>query len=296
MANDRRSAEELAALISHLRKASGLSGSELARRLGPGFSQSKISRLQAGILTPSPMDAGRIGWELRNVASRAERRRLIELAQDVVQERSGAYRVRVVLSHGSARLQREIGERIERANRLATFHPVLVPGMLQTDGYMRSITASSPAPLSPRRVERWLTERKRQQRSRMGRPSVQLLTEGALSWGVAGAQVMAEQCEYIAGLIDTAHGWEIGVIPRHMQLSRGFPIAHPVNGFELYDTSAVFVGTSLGNALVTDSRAIAEHVDLLARLRALALWGEDARRLLHHLADEYRTTPPALVR
>jgi hypothetical protein len=199
----------------------------------------------------------------------------------------------VALVTGSPRQQRAIGEREERATSVVTFHPAMVPGLLQTEDYMRSILASSPNPVSPARADRWVAERVQRQEQRARKPAIQIVTEGALCWGVAGPDVMAEQCEHIARLTLERPVWEIGVIPRY--LPPGMPLDYPPNGFDLYDRDTVLVGTTAGNSLVTDPEVVDSHLARLRRLRALALFGEPARNLLARLAREYRNARPLVA-
>jgi hypothetical protein len=50
----------------------------------------------------------------------------------------------------------------------------------------------------------------------------------------------------------------------------------------------VLIGTTVGNALVTDESNVEKHEDLLARLKSLALFNDDAERILRRVAREFR--------
>lgn len=284
----RTPARELAQLMRQLRVDRAVSGTALATALGVGFSQSKISRIEkggdlAGGLTPTPMDAGRIAWQLR--APRQDRRRAIGLALQLSQERVAHSPLRIALQSGSPRVQQRIREREARSGHLATFHPAMVPAMLQTLGYRESIADSGPTPPDPALRAEWLLERAAREAHRATRPATQVVTEGALCWGPAGAAAMIEQCEHIARLIGERPHWTIGVIPRIV--AAGAAIDYPPNGFDLYDEDSVLVGTTAGNALVTDRATVDSHIARLARLRRLAVYGSAAREVLARVAREY---------
>lgn len=280
----RTAAEELAHQMRQLLGDLGISRSELARRLGSGFSQSKVSRHMSGVLVPTPMDAARYALQL--TPDRDQRRRLVALARDVAEERAGLAPVRVALTRAPARGQRRYRDREADTEHVATFHPAIVPGLLQTADYVRAIFRSIPTPpTDPDAEDAFVRERLARQEARRDRPATQLVTEGALAWGVAGSDVMKAQCAHIAELTRTHPHWGIGVIPRIVPPTA--PIDYPPNGFDLYDRDAVLIGTTAGNTLVTDPTVIRSHVERLDRLRGLALYGADARAALARIAQDY---------
>jgi transcriptional regulator with XRE-family HTH domain len=276
-------AAELAAAVRRLRAAADMSGVELARRVGT--SQSTISRYESGRLAPGMLDAGRVGWALR--APAPERRRLIELARAVAEERAGIVPKRVLLQQGVAQLQRRIRFQERRATHIATFHPSIVPGLLQTDGYMRSVVAQR-ATTSGAERDAWVRERiaRQHQMTQAGRSGLQIVSEAALHWGVPGAGVMADQCDHLARLAVEQPGWRVGVVPRVHQ--EGTAPLFVTNGFTLYDSATVFLGTTAGNALITDPRVVQDHLDLMARIELAAAFGVAAARIFTAVAEVYR--------
>jgi DNA-binding XRE family transcriptional regulator len=281
--SERTPTEELAATVRRLRADAGVSGVELARRIGT--SQSTISRYESGRLVPTMLDAGRVGWALR--APAPQRRRLVELARAVAEERAGIVPRRVLLQQGVAHLQRRIRLEERRARHIATFQPSAVPGLLQTESYLRSIVAGPPGTPDADN-EAWVGERlaRQAQMAQPGRTSVQIMAEGALHWGVAGAEVMAEQCAHLTRLAVQRPEWRIGVVPR--ALPPGSAPVFVTNGFTVHDSATVHIGTTAGNALITDPRVVRDHLDLFARFEALAVFGEEAAELFQRVADLYR--------
>lgn len=240
-------------------------------------------------LTPTLLTAGRVGWALR-AALRVPRptlRILIGLARSAAEQRAGIVSTRVLLQQGVAQLQRRIRHRERTATHVATFQPVIVPGVLQTEGYLRAIAAGPPE-TSEAETEAWVRERMGRQlhMAQPGRTGVQIVAETALHWGVAGPEVMVEQCEHLArAAIDRPH-WRVGVVPRRMR-----PGAAPLfvtNGFTIHDSTSVLLGTTAGNAVITDERIVADHLDLFARIEAQAVFGAEAAAVFERVAELYR--------
>jgi transcriptional regulator with XRE-family HTH domain len=278
---DRSAADELAAALRQLRADAGVSGADLAARIGT--SQATISRYESGRLQPTMLAAGRIGWALR--ASTQQRRRLVELARSAAEERAGLVPKRVLLQQGVAQLQRRIRLQERRARHVRTFHPSIVPGLLQTEGYMRVIVSGPPVS-SDAENEAWVRERLARQlhMSQPGRTAVQIVAESALHWGVAGNEVMAEQCAHLANLAVKRPAWRVGVVPR-VPADAG-PL-FVTNGFTIHDSISVHLGTTAGNALVTDPELVADHIELFERIETIARFGEEAAEVFARVAELY---------
>jgi DNA-binding XRE family transcriptional regulator len=259
-----------------------VSGVDLAARIGT--SQATISRYESGRLQPSMLVAGRIGWALR--APEQQRRRLVELARAAAEERAGLVPKRVLLQQGVSQLQRRIRLQERRARHVRVFHPSIVPGLLQTEGYMRAIVSGPPA-TSDAENEAWVRERlaRQLQMSQPGRTAVQIVAESALHWGVAGNAVMAEQCAHLARLAVKRPAWKVGVVPRVPAHTAPLFVT---NGFTIHDSSSVHIGTTAGNALVTDPEVVADHIRLFDRIEAMARFGEEAAAIFTRLAELYR--------
>lgn len=274
-------ADHLAAELRRHREAAGVSGAELARRTG--YSQPTISRYERGVGPPPGMLAvARIAWQLR--LPEAGRRELVELARDVARQRAVMTPIRVVLQTGVESVQRRIRIRERNVRHLRVYHPTIVPGLLQTPGYVRLVAAAGS--LDENAAERLLDERARRQRDGATRRCTILLPEGALLQGTPAPEVLAEQCDHIADLAVGHQHWRVGVVPRI--LAPGRPANITMNAFDLYDEQEVFLGTTAGNALVADPFTVAEHLRRFAELERSALFGESARRLLERIAADFR--------
>ncbi|MCE0767401.1 DUF5753 domain-containing protein [Pseudonocardia kujensis] len=189
-----------------------------------------------------------------------------------------------------ANLQRRFARAEKQASEVATFSPLMVPGLLQTEGYMRAIYRSGGGAPGGPDEEEWLAIRRGRHEVSMSqdrpRKYRQLLAESTLAWGVAGADVMAEQCEHLAAAIDRP-GWRIGIIPRVPKNPHARP-EFPQNAFDLHDEKSLVLGTSGGVAVTQDAYTVERHVALFARLEALAVFDEEAKAILRATARDYR--------
>lgn len=278
--DDLTPADRLAAELRRHREQAGVSGAELARRTGR--SQPTVNRYERGVgPPPRPNVVEEIARALDLSAD--DRRRLVDLAQEVAERRAEISPIRVVLQHGVESVQRRIRIRERTVEHLRVFHPSIVPGLLQTEGYARLVFAAHG--LEGERLDRLVAERLRRAHESATRRCTILLTEGALMQGAADPAVMADQCRHIAVTAVEHRQWRVGVVPR---IITGRPANITQNGFDLYDDKQVFIGTTAGNALVTDKATVAEHLRRFGELEALALFGDDARRVFEQVAEEYR--------
>jgi transcriptional regulator with XRE-family HTH domain len=274
--NATRGHDWLSATLRQLRKDTGLSGLEAARRLGT--SQRRISNIETGRFVPREDEAQALATLYR--ASPAVRRQLIQVIRDL---RSEPQRARVVMGRGAWQMQARIA-RVEAASaRIRAFHCAIVLGLAQTPAYASAVFADG-GDITGDDLDRCVAERTdRQSILATGRDITLLMTEGALRWQAASAAVMIEQLEHLTGL-SSQPDVHVGVIPWTTPAA-----VFPLHGFTVYDSRAVLVGTRVATAFLTDPDDVAEHEKLFTELQALAAWGDEARGHLHRIAAEYRT-------
>lgn len=272
--------DELSRLLARLRDDAGLSGAAAAQRAGDGFSQSKVSRWESGRLTPSPEDAERYARALG--ASSTVRQRLVTLARDRHDQHRAATPARVGVSRGAAHEQRVLRNE-SAARHIAVFHPLLIPGALQSEPYVRAVFSSGDLPADVVKARTAARLRRADLLADHERRFTFLLPQGALGWRPAGsAEVMAAQLEHL-GDVSRRPNVRLGIIPWGTSAA-----VFPPCGFDVYDSRTVVVGVVGGAAYYNDPEDVARYVAMLDELDELAVHDEVMRDLLSGLVADYR--------
>jgi transcriptional regulator with XRE-family HTH domain len=277
--NNRKAARDdrarLARQLRELRRAAGLGGIEAGRR--SGISQSKISKIENGMLRVSPDDVQKLS-EVYGVQP-DEQQRLIELAESLRTETVEPRRV--TLSRGAHQMQQRIRRLEASASLLRSFQPCLIIGLLQTEAYAKLVFGVSTA---GRALDRAIeTRMARQTELHLGQTrAVLIMTEGALRWQAGSTSVMLEQIEAITDATKSPD-MRVGVIPYSTPVD-----VFPRHGFHLYDSDAVIIGTETGTATIIDNDDVADYEKLFVRLESFAAFDEAARQVLARIADDYR--------
>lgn len=275
--SNRPSYGELADALWNLRKAAGMSAARAAD-LVAGRQQPWLARFERGAAVPTPVEVEAL-TELYGAPAKV-RRRLVALSRDLRHDPNPPARM---VMQRAGEMQQRIG-RIEKASRrIATFAPTVLPGLLQTEAYMRVVFASGndlssaqQAKASAGRLER------AELLHQPGREFVFSITEGALRWQLGGAAVMAEQLDHLIE-VSRLPMVRLGVIPWTTPVD-----VAPMHGFDLHDRRAAIVGTETATAFLTNRHDVAAYVKLLADLERLTTWGEAARTVLAEHARAHR--------
>lgn len=263
----------IGATLRHLRQKAGLSQTEAARL--SGVNQVKISRLERGLFTPQADDVQLLARAYR--ASPKVRTNLERAAKDAAASKISS---RVILQRGVSRLQAKIA-RIEAASaQIRSFHPLTVPGLLQTPDYARLVIGSRTPP-GPE-LDQAVAARIARQRLLVGRDVTLITTEGALLWHAGSPHVMIEQIEHIMHAT-TIPGLRIGLVLHTTPLQ-----VFPQEGFDLYDSRAVIIGTETATATITDPRDIAAYERLCTELDGVADYGASAYTVLADILATYQ--------
>lgn len=276
--------ELLAAELRRLRDLAGVSGRDLAQRIG--ISQSKVSRIESGAVVPSLPEVTAWGKELGVSAETADRlTTLIEAAYDEVHPWRSAVRQR-------RNLQDNVHHLEATAARIATFQPALVPGLLQTAEYARRVIgmfhrqydATDPAAEVAGRVNRQLALYESHRRFDF------LITETALRWRPGPVATQLAQLDRIAS-VSTLDNVTVGLIPLGIEA-----VALTTHNFVVYegeddDTDATVTVETIHADMTVDT---AEHVALYrarwSELCRMALFGDNAREFLQGVATDLRNS------
>lgn len=269
----------IAELLRRMRDDAGITSGAAAGDL-IGVTQATVSRWENGRQAPSPEQADRYARALRAPAT--VRRQLVAMVHDLHDQHRAAAPARVAVSR-SADHEKRVRRNEERVTHISVFHPVVVPGLLQTEDYIRAIFAS--AGLSEGATEARITERM----ARAGiltqpeRRFTFVLTAGALGWCVGSPETMITQCRHLVEVSRPPH-IDVGVI-RWGVLATAFP----PYGFDIYDRLSVAAGVVGGTTYYDNLADVNRHIKMLQELRRMAVWGDEARAELQRVADEYRS-------
>ena len=259
-----------------VREAAGLSGLELARALGRGWRQPKVSKIENGLQLPT--DDEITAWA---AATGADSSSLMTLRAKASAE-YGAFREGIAGAGGPVAFIEQLSAlEASCTTVLAEYQPALVPGLLQTPAWMREmaegeeflpengINTQTIGPLIAAKIRRQsiLYEG--------GRQIVHVLGEAVLRTRVGNVTpaTMRSQLEHLA---ETAAlpGHELGVVP----FSVPTPVA-PASGFVLYDSDLVVIETLAGRLNVTDPELIRRYERWLEQLRQAAITGPAAAQM-----------------
>lgn len=266
-------------MLRQLRLDAELTTTALGERLG--IAQPRVSRLELGRVTPTVeiVDA----WARETGAPGTVREELLALVEPVGAE---AVEWRTVLRRRSLpALQADVAEMEASAGRVATYMPLIIPGLIQTPEYTRRIYEAQ----HDRRPDVAEAIARRMDRQKIlyepGRRLEFVVGEAALRSRFGRPTEIREQLARVltvAGL-DTV---TLGVLPLDSDLSswRG-------PGFNLFDDRAgdepalVHVELLTAGVNVTDPADVQQYRDVFARLLEASVTGDDAEALVRAIED-----------
>ncbi|CCB74774.1 DNA-binding protein [Streptantibioticus cattleyicolor NRRL 8057 = DSM 46488] len=238
------------------------------------MSQSKISKLETNEITPTLVDVDLI---LR--ALKAPEHVMAEVTAMARLANTEWHPVRASWRRGLEKRQAELAGLEAKATELRYFLPAMITGLLATPEYIRASLEYSPGDVSrtvARKLERQAVLYDATKRFTF------LLTEQAIRWAVVPAPAMAVQIDHLASLSHLPNV-RIGLVPMGTVMSRG-----PMNTFTVYGERLATVETFTGRTVFSDSRDIAEHLEIFQQYEQLAQFGDAARNLLREWAGLYR--------
>jgi transcriptional regulator with XRE-family HTH domain len=275
-----RTRHQLAERLRQLRLATGATGAQFAERLGRGWRQPRVSKIETGKQLPTRADLE--AWAAATDADPAE---LLDLLDRARFEYS-TFRERIADLAGADRLQDAIGAAETAATRIAHYQPVLIPGILQTADYARELlhlpSGPAQAGASEEEINRMIASRLRRQAIlyEPGREIIVLMGEGALRTNIASPAAMHAQREHIARLAETLTTATIGIVP----FTAYAPIA-TLHGWSLTDDLAT-IETDAGNLEIADPQHVERYWHHTQLLLDAAATGSDAASLCRHVASE----------
>jgi transcriptional regulator with XRE-family HTH domain len=277
---------EIGARLKRLRRRCGLTGRELARRVG--VAQSYVSKIENGRIHPHLDFCTKVARALR--LDDDETQSLLSLLtlyqaehhplsrrQDALEERQDAI---LKLEHG--------------ATMIRVYQPMLIPGLLQTRKYMDALFsryAGGTADLASavhKRTERqsFMNDERRTFRV--------LFTENSLLTKICPKTAMIDQIRAIKRLAKRPNVM-VGYLAGSTEMPAGMKI--PMSGFEALDDTMVMVDTLVGFISFRHPDEVAEYLKVFELLESISLRGETMFREIDKcLKRRDRFRPPVSSR
>ncbi|KOT90414.1 DNA-binding protein [Streptomyces sp. NRRL F-5755] len=249
-----------------------LTGTQLADRLGPGWSKVKISKLENGKQTATADDLH--AWAKGTGQPEAYEELLARLRGFESHIRSW----RRQLSAGHKPVQDAVTVEHERTRVLTIWENCLIPGMVQIPEYARHTFARHADLMqSPRDTEDAVRARIQRQKGlyRPGRKYKIMMWEGALRSLICPPSVLAAQLHHLSGVIglDTV---EMGIVPFSASLK-----IYPGNSFWVYDERLVVVEDWHAELWIEEADSIATYLRVWRTLSESAVYGADAQNVIN---------------
>lgn len=259
----------LAARLREIRKGSGLTATELARRLD--WYPSKVSRIENARTPPSTADIR--SW-CGACGATGEANDLVASAQSAD---SLYVEWRRVQRTGLRHLQDKRTELYERTSFFRVYCSNVVPGLFQTPAYATALLSSiSDFHRAPNDVEEAVAAR--MERSRVlftgGRRFAVLIEESVLRYRIGGPETMAGQLGYLLTLMSAA-SISLGVIP----FTASRPV-WPLETFNVFDDVRVHVELLSAAVKVTAPSEVEQYIRAYRELGTQAVFGSAARDLI----------------
>jgi transcriptional regulator with XRE-family HTH domain len=258
----------LAERMMRLRKAAGLTGDELAVRLG--WTRSKIPKLENGRQMPTEADIAAWVEACGQPAGAQELLHLLSEAQTV--HRQWRHQLRV----GHAALQSEFDAFVRPASRIRSFEIMLIPGLLQTPDYARyrALEAVRLHGTAAEQVDETVAARMRRQEVLYDTSKTFefIVCEAAFRYLLCPPHVMRAQLDRLLGVLGLGH-ITLGVIPPGRELA-----VAPMVGFLMADDVTVVESfTSMDTLRGEESE---KYAAVANSLLADAVTGDSARELI----------------
>ncbi|MGW2183968.1 helix-turn-helix domain-containing protein [Streptomyces sp. NPDC001732] len=266
--------EALAMRLQHLRKDAGLTGKELSARCG--WHPAKTTRIQKGDAPPSDADI-RAWCTACGVDDQADD--LIATARAVD---SMYLEWRRLHRTGMRKVQEDWYELHERTRLCRVYVSNVPPGFLQTPAFattlMGQITAFQG---TPNDVAEAVAARVARSRFLYegGHRYVVLMEESVLRYQTADPEAMRGQLRHLLAVMPLA-SVSLGIIPFTAQRT-----VWPLEAFYLHDDTMAVVETLTAEIKVTQPRELADYAKAFTGLAEMAVYGEEARALIHAAVD-----------
>ncbi|MER5769539.1 helix-turn-helix transcriptional regulator [Streptomyces sp. NPDC001985] len=262
--------ESLGARLRELRTEAGLTGKDLAERLG--WQRSKVSRLENGRQTATPADLDAWGSALGAPLASADLKRQL----DTMETHYRSWKRVLAAGHRTVQDTHAVQER--DAAVVHIFESGIIPGIFQTPEYVRSVLTDVAAQHgTPTDIEEGVRARLRRQEVlyRRGHHFHALLWEPALYViqcpDPADSSAQLDRLTVLGGL-DTV---TLGIVPLGIRM----PVS-PKHGFWIMDGDLVVADTWNAELSLDSAEDVALYQAAWESLRDVAVFGHQANHLI----------------
>ncbi|MGW4200793.1 helix-turn-helix domain-containing protein [Streptomyces sp. NPDC004726] len=259
-----QSRSDLAEVLRGQRKRAGKTQTWLARRCT--MSQTKVSNIESGKLTPSLVDVELILEALGT--DEAISTEILSLARTANTEWQDHWSSR---RRGLDKKQNELA-RLEAASKEFRFFLLsMITGLLATPEYVRASIADVPGDQSK------TIAKKLERQQVLHEPSKSftfILTEQAVRWPLLPPREMSMQLDRLTS-VSRIPNVRLGVVPLG-----GYIPERPLNTFTVYDRRLATVETATGALILRDHRDVTAYLNNFETYERYAIFGNDCRELL----------------
>lgn len=268
----------LAERLRRLREDAGLTGDQLGADLGwrEGTAQGKVSKIERGVQLPSEADIE--GW--------ARVTGHLELTDELLDLRAETQTIhkrwrKGLRTGGAAAVQQDRDARTRAATRIRNADPILIPGLLQTVPYARSVIMQATLLYEEVDIDGMLAARMQRQQVLWdtNKTFEFIISESALHLMTCPPDVMLIQLNWLLAL--AMPNVKLGIIPF------GTVQLLPYNTFTLLDDDLT-IETLTGASDERGGETAALYHRIFDLLMAEALTGDDARQLIMDAAGRLR--------
>ncbi|MFF0449695.1 helix-turn-helix domain-containing protein [Streptomyces sp. NPDC004609] len=259
-----QSRSDLAEVLRGQRKRAGKTQTWLARRCT--MSQTKVSNIESGKLTPSLVDVELILEALG--ADEAISTEILSLARTANTEWQDHWSSR---RRGLDKKQNELA-RLEAASKEFRFFLLsMITGLLATPEYVRASIADVPGDQSK------TIAKKLERQQVLHEPSKSftfILTEQAVRWPLLPPVEMSMQLDRLTS-VSRIPNVRLGIVPLG-----GYIPERPLNTFTVYDRRLATVETATGALILRDHRDVTAYLNDFETYERYTIFGNDCRELL----------------
>ncbi|MFE4519945.1 helix-turn-helix domain-containing protein [Kitasatospora sp. NPDC056783] len=259
-------------LIKHFRERAGITQRELARLTG--YSEDQIGAMERGVRTPRIEYLTKVDPIINAGGA------LIVIAEDVMKAK-----IRVSERHPA--FSKAFTSEENRAIEIHHYGTMVIPGLLQTEAYIRALYEMRRPILSSEQIDEWLAARMDRKGILTRWPTPVLswvVCESVLRRPLGGWDVHKEQLEHLLE-IGQMRGPELQVMPldrmSHAGMGGSFTLLTPPNRPQIGYVAAQHV-----NRLITDPVEVRNMAARYSSIRAQALGLRESLALIEAILGE----------